>query len=364
MNGRLPTVLCQLPAAIKNSLPYRLRIVMFRSVLPGGRCASGERLTEWLSVHPFFCALHIHGVPAILQPLLERSVTMNTFLLSLVSLILLAWPGSPSGQALCSIVINEIMYDPHVEETEWIEIFNASGSAVELSGWTLEDSDSTKPRLIADAPVLLAADAYLCIVQDPSLFMTTFPSASCSALKPLGAWPRLNNSGDRIIIRDARGTVVDMVEFVAKWGGQDGRSLERIHPDWPSRESGTWSSCSPPATSTPCLVNSIFSSSPADRASISVHPDPFETETEISYLLTVPTAIVKLEIYDIKGRLVRRLIDQEARGSAGTVTWQGNDEEGHPLRAGIYIVYLEAIHAERGVLEKARATVTLARGLR
>ena len=178
---------------------------------------------------------------------------MKTLRLSLLSLVL-ACPGQTPG----SIVINEVMYDPPAEQTEWIEIFNDNHYQVELSGWTIEDSDSTKPRMITDAPLFLAPDEFLCLVQDPAVFLTTFPSVSCPVLKPVGTWPRLNNSGDHIVLRDARGAVVDRIEYEAEWGGQNGRSLERVHPDWPSNEAGTWSSCSPPVLDSLCCQQCFF----------------------------------------------------------------------------------------------------------
>lgn len=261
------------------------------------------------------------------------------------------------------IVINEVMYGPKSGEPEWIELYNRSAGSLYLNGWTIEDADSTKPRMLANRPMLINSYSYICVVQDSSAFLALFPTISCPVLQPLKGWPRLNNDGDRIVLRDPMGEVIDEVDYNNHWGGGDGKSLERIHPRWPSNNPQTWSSSVSLSQSTPCNQNSIFSSSFANEATISADPDPFDTKTSISYKLTVPTAIVKLYIYDIRGRLVKRLIDQESSGSCGSVLWDGKNDNGRSLKIGVYIVYLEAINAQMGVLDRGKKTITLVKKL-
>ena len=263
-----------------------------------------------------------------------------------------------------SVVLNEIMYSPQNGEPEWIEVYNRGTVAIDFKGWTIEDADSTRPRTLTDSTMLIESDSYVCITQDPPTFLTLFPHVSCPVLQPLNGWPRLNNTGDRIVLRDSTGTSIDALEYDDEWGGGEGRSLERINPDWPSNNSAKWSACVSPSGSTPCDQNSIFTSFLQGMARITVTPDPFDTETTISYRLTVPTALVKLEIFDIRGHLVRTLLDQVPSGSTGSVIWNGTDVKGQKLRMGLYILYLEAINAEMGVLDRVKKSVTLAQKLK
>jgi hypothetical protein len=174
----------------------------------------------------------------------------------------------------------------------------------------------------------------------------------------------LNNSGDRLVLRDSSRLAIDSIVFKDTWGTDSNRSLERIHPEKPSNDPATWSSSASSTLSTPCSQNSIFCSSSPSRLLISANPDPFESETTISYQLSVPQAIVKLEVYDREGRLARRLIDQEVAGQAGSVIWDGRDEEGKRLRMGIYILYMEAVRSEMGVLDRVKSSVTIGKKLK
>jgi len=256
------------------------------------------------------------------------------------------------------IVMNEIMYAPSTAEPEWIELYNAGFSAINMAGWTIEDADSARPRLLTDSPLLLEPDGYLCIVQNLPAFALLFSDAACTTLEPSNGWPRLNNKGDHIVLRDGSGVIVDELTYEDTWGGSGGVSLERMYPDHPANSPDSWSSSVSDFKATPCRKNSVFYSAAPGKARLWAEPDPFDEETTISYQLTVPTAIVKLEVYDMRGRMMRTLIDQTHCGSTGSVVWRGENREGKTMRMGIYILYLEAIHAERGVLDRVKSTVT------
>jgi len=64
-------------------------------------------------------------------------------------------------------------------------------------------------------------------------------------------------------------------------------------------------------------------------------PNPFRPATAIPYTLARP-ARVRLEIRDVAGRLVRRLVDGSEAAGAHRAVWDGADEEGHRLPAGTY----------------------------
>lgn len=69
-------------------------------------------------------------------------------------------------------------------------------------------------------------------------------------------------------------------------------------------------------------------------------PNPFKNETEINYSLT-KSGNVSLEIYDIKGELVRTL--QNGHQSTGnySVKWNGINDSGTQAASGIYYYSLK-----------------------
>lgn len=144
-----------------------------------------------------------------------------------------------------SVIINEIMYHhrptypdpangiPHQENTsEWIELHNRSGEDIDLSGWKLRDAISY------DLPpgATLAADGFLVITNHE------FSGA-------------LNNSGERIELRDANDNTADEVSYRdgGRWPGLadgNGASLELIDPDADNRSPESWAASDDSAAAT------------------------------------------------------------------------------------------------------------------
>lgn len=72
------------------------------------------------------------------------------------------------------------------------------------------------------------------------------------------------------------------------------------------------------------------------------HPNPFNPATTISYYLP-ESGPVTIEIFDVSGRLVRRLLDNawRERGSC-TISWDGRSDDGLAAASGLYLLRLGA----------------------
>jgi hypothetical protein len=82
----------------------------------------------------------------------------------------------------------------------------------------------------------------------------------------------------------------------------------------------------------------------ARRLAVSNYPNPFNPRTSIRYELPA-AGPVELRIYDPAGRLVRTLETGEKGAGAHEVDWDGADDRGVPVAAGIYFV---RVATERG----------------
>jgi hypothetical protein len=65
-------------------------------------------------------------------------------------------------------------------------------------------------------------------------------------------------------------------------------------------------------------------------------PNPFTSATTLRYSLPAGGGHVKLEVYDVAGRLVCTLVDDLQEGGAHNVEWFGRGASGRDLPAGIY----------------------------
>lgn len=68
-------------------------------------------------------------------------------------------------------------------------------------------------------------------------------------------------------------------------------------------------------------------------------PDPFTSQTTIGYALPRATQ-VRLEIYDLRGRRVRTLVDDAVPAGTHAAAWSGTDDAGRRLPSGTYVYRL------------------------
>jgi len=88
---------------------------------------------------------------------------------------------------------------------------------------------------------------------------------------------------------------------------------------------------------------------------LSAWPNPFNPTINIAFSLANPGPL-ELVVFDVRGRKVKTLWDEETTGKEGHVSWNGTDNAGHQLASGVYLVRAlvpgEAAVLQRVVLAK------------
>ena len=159
---------------------------------------------------------------------------------------------SPGGATVIvlrnEIVINEIMYNHQlifptngtapVESPEsWIELYNRSSNAVNLTGWELGGGISYR----FSSGQTLAPGAYLVVAGDAVTLRAAYPGIAI--VGDLGG--RLGGSGDTITLKDPNGNQADQVKYLssAPWPGYasgGGSSLELVDPNADNTRPEAW----------------------------------------------------------------------------------------------------------------------------
>lgn len=149
------------------------------------------------------------------------------------------------------IVINEFLYRRESSESsQFVELFNRTDRAFNLSGWLLETD-----RGSADIPpgTILEPSGYLLFMDLPGF------SALGEAAVELPGFVPLRTTGDHIVLRHSNSNVIDSLTYEPAWGGNEfGRSLERKDPHAISIDPVNWSASLAADGSTPLQQNSQF----------------------------------------------------------------------------------------------------------
>jgi hypothetical protein len=264
-----------------------------------------------------------------------------------------------------SLVINEMMIDPPAGLCEWIEIFNTGSEPVSLEGWRISDRDTANPVRICRSGSSIPPQGFAVTAADSSL--RTFYDCSGFILLVPEKFPSLNNAGDRIILMDPNGCIIDAVEYGPEWDLPQDVSLEKLSPSWISGDAGSWHACADMRGATPGARNSISFQGSGFRAFLEANPNPFSPDgdgfedcTVIRYTLPGNLCNIMLRIFDIRGRPVRMLIGGTDSGGEGTVIWDGKCDSGLHATTGMYILYLEGLHRARGWMFSEKLVLAVA----
>ena len=79
---------------------------------------------------------------------------------------------------------------------------------------------------------------------------------------------------------------------------------------------------------------------PAETVLQPPFPNPFNPETRISYQLA-ESGSVEIVVYDLLGREVQSLVNQNQSAGSYNIYWQGNDRQGEKVATGTYLIVLK-----------------------
>ncbi len=80
---------------------------------------------------------------------------------------------------------------------------------------------------------------------------------------------------------------------------------------------------------------------PRDFKVIQNYPNPFNPETTITYRLA-GTEQVRVEVFNMKGELLRTLVNEHQSMGTRSVVWDGRDDHGQHVSSGIYFIKVTA----------------------
>ena len=306
-------------------------------------------------------------------------------ILKLVGILFLSI-GLSRGASPGDVVINEIawMGTTCSYYDEWIELYNNSSLSIDLTGWSLKAADGTPDISLVG---IIPAKGYFLLERTDD---ETIKDLKADQIYT-GA---LENTSEDLQLRDASGNLIDSVPCETNGGwfaGEKGGAytMERTDAGSPGTTKNNWHTNDGitrngtdaegnPINGTPKAENSKeFWNQPEEEPTtktIEVTSSPFFPYNDISGRPTkgkikynVPDGSrITLRIFDVRGRLVRVLIDQEADSDGeGSVTWDGTDDSGDTIvPIGIYICYIEALNENTGKVTKGTDTIVVGRKLK
>jgi hypothetical protein len=277
------------------------------------------------------------------------------------------------------LVINEILFNPSGDGADFVEIYNRSEKIINLMSLKLGNIEKeamglndTVYKSVSSDDQLFLPGQYLVLSPDPGKVKEQYFTENENGFITMTVFPQFSNEAGSVVIASGEDVVVDVFHYSDEMHypllrTTEGVSLEKIHYNRPSSDPTNWHSASQTAGfATPAYVNSQFSESGSVGDPVSLEPeifspdnDGFEDNLLINYNFDTPGYTTNISIYDDRGRLVRRLVENTMLGTEGSFTWDGITENNKKAGIGIYLVFIEVFDT-RGMVQKFKKTTVLA----
>lgn len=287
--------------------------------------------------------------------------------------------GIPAVAEQNDVVINEILVNPKdtfVEGVEFVEVYNRSGKIIDVQTLVLATEDDITGGIafaknISEAGLLLFPSAFLVLTTDPDIVMLQYFAENPEAFIRMDAMPSFANTGGVVVLATKGLQIIDRFAYnenmhIPILTSTAGVSLERIHYDRPAGDPTNWHSAAEDAGyATPGYQNSQFATAIQVDDPVTIDPEIFSPDMDgnddvlnISYQFQQPGYIADISIYDSRGRMVRKLVNNELLGTEGVFSWDGITDDNQKASIGIYIIFFEVFNTS-GNHEKYKKTAVL-----
>ena len=275
------------------------------------------------------------------------------------------------------LIINEVLFNPSLSASDdFVEVYNNSSKYIDISEWSLAsydfDLDSIdNVKLVGGQQHILYPQTYALVTEDTAATFEIYPLSAQTTFIETDLPTYSNDEGVVILISKAN-EVSDRFDYDADMHfplltDDKGVSLERLDFDRETNDYTNWHSAAENiGFATPGYENSQYQPADKPNNTLGVDPEIFSPDQDgyndllnISYELPEPGYVGTILIYDSKGRLARRLMNNELLGPDGTISWDGTNDLNEKSRIGIYIIFFSA-YSTGGDVIKEKVTCVLA----
>ncbi|WP_221394096.1 lamin tail domain-containing protein [Dyadobacter sp. NIV53] len=262
----------------------------------------------------------------------------------------------PSQADSGDIVINEILFNPREGGVDFVELNNKSRKYISLNNWALGNTKNGEPNvfsIITTDQVIMPPNSYLALTTEPSVVKEQYPVDRPQNFLEMASFPAYSNVGGGVILRDNNLRLSDKFIYSEEMHHEllsdvKGVSLEKTDAEKTSADLSNWhSAAATVGYATPGYANSqMLTDMPEDV--FTVEPEAFTPDNDglddytiIRYSQSVTGRIAALRIYNISGRLIRNMIDNQLIGTTGEIRWDGTDDHGQLVPTGYYLLLVD-----------------------
>lgn len=274
------------------------------------------------------------------------------------------------------VVINEILPEPQSGGARYVELYNRSGKLVDVGSLLLARGASpSRWQAVAAQPVLLVPGGYLCLSADTSDVQQRYLPLPEARFHQMQGFPAYDYSQDTVwLLRAADSVPIDYVPYTASayhfsdLRSQKGVALERLSPELPATDPQNWySAASTVRYGTPGYANSqrlgaiLPEGLRVEPKTFSPDGDGYDDLLWLYVPVSTPGTKLTATVHTLSGFLVRRLVEAATlEVGENRFRWEGTDENGRRLPAGVYALEVLLTEPAQGKVQRYRLLCAIA----
>jgi hypothetical protein len=268
--------------------------------------------------------------------------------------------GLPDSIAPEDLILNEIMFNPLTNGSDYVEIYNRSQKILDLdeiylANW--DDDSIANYESVTSVQHLIMPGEYVLLTEDTTDITNDFSIYGIGTFIQTDL-PSYNDDSGTVYLLSKDFMVLDYFHYdedfhYALITDENGKSLERITFEGGMNNPDNWHTAAENVEwGTPGYENSQ-SLYPEVTGEITLTPQLFSPDNDgnndvlvINLEFTSLDNLVDIEIYDNQGRLIRELKDNFYVGNEATLSWDGSNDEGEKAAIGTYVVLVTVIASD------------------
>lgn len=278
------------------------------------------------------------------------------------------------------VVINEVLFNPKPDGTDYVELYNRSNKIINLKDLLIANKSST--GIISNLKQLSVTNRaflpgeYLVLSEDDQLVKRQYTAKNISAFINISSMPSFPDDKGNVVLVNFTGAVVDELAYDEDWHfalitNAEGISLERIDPNTKTQNKDNWHSAAKDVGyGTPSYQNSQFRIDLQVKGDVTVMPEVFSPDNDgmddfltITYRFPETGYTMNITVFEAGGRAVKSLQRNAVCSQSGSFRWDGLNDQFQQLPVGPYVIYTEVFNLT-GKVKRFKNQVVLARRFR
>ncbi|MBA4853098.1 lamin tail domain-containing protein [Emticicia sp. BO119] len=255
------------------------------------------------------------------------------------------------------VVINEILFNPRSGGEDFVEIYNRSNKFISLKDWALGNIDAkgtiANSKPISSTPFILKPKQFLVLTKSVEIIKNQYFKAITDNILEMVSLPTFPDESGTVILMNNTQKVFDRFDYDDNLhhtliDDKSGVSLEKADYNLSSSVPSNWhSAAASEGYATPGYANSqgILSN---QKNAFSIEPeiftpdgDGFDDVTLLKFRLDIYGYIANAYVFDINGRMLKQLAQNQLLGSSDQISWDGKNASNEIVTVGYYVILVE-----------------------